>query len=230
MHRSLFFVLIAVLILISTASLCYEEESQLYLDEESPLYMKVLALPHDENSVVILVDYQNDFCDEIYGSLYVKGCPAAIKSANELIQYLPKNLPIVTTGDAHKPNDPSFASTYDKVPNYENLWPDHCVKGTPGIKLDKTLNVHNDTLHFPKTQYSVLTEDMKKYIENKNMTHVIIMGVAGEVCVNESIIDLINMNLNVSFHLPGIGFLDNNNQKKYVNDWIILGAEPLNFF
>ena len=228
-------IILAVLVLTCTANSCTnDEESPLYCDDVSTnddnIITKVLGLPYDKVSLGIMVDFQYDFCNKKNGSLFVNGCSDAIEYANELIEYLPDYVKTVTTGDDHTHDDPSFASTHEVDPDFKELWPDHCVEGTPGIELDKRLKVRNGTLHFPKTQYSVVTQDMKNYIEDNNITHVIIVGVAGEVCVDASIKDFLDMNIEVSFHLPAIGFLDNNNQEIYEKNWLDRGAINLPFF
>ena len=175
MYGSFFFVLIAILILISTAFSYDDEESPLYYDDIDK--MKVLALLYDIKSLVIGIDFQNDFCNKDSGSLFVKGCPEAIEHTNELIEHLHDSVEFITTGDAHKYDDSSFASTNEVDPDYEDLWPDHCVEGTYGIELDKRLNVRNDTLHFPKTQYSALTKDMKNYIKYERIVATLVLMV-----------------------------------------------------
>ena len=227
--------ILTVLVLTCTANSCMnDEESPLYCNDDNTnddIYItKVLGLPYDEVSLVIMVDFQHDFCDKEYGSLVVNGCSDAIEYANELIEHLPDYVTFITTGDAHTHDDHSFASTHGVDPDFVELWTDHCVEGTPGIELDNRLNIRNDTLHFSKTQYSVVTQDMKNYIEDNNITHVIIVGVAGEVCVDASIKDFLDMNIEVSFHLPAIGFLDNNNQEIYEKSWLDRGANNLPFF
>jgi nicotinamidase/pyrazinamidase len=79
-------------------------------------------------SVLIDIDTQNDFMDP-KGSLYVKGSDAIIRNLAKLIDWAEKNaVPVISTVDAHSPNDPEFKE-----------FPPHCVVTTWGnLKLAET--------------------------------------------------------------------------------------------
>ncbi len=67
------------------------------------------------------VDTQVDFMLP-GGSLYVKGVEKIIPNLRNLMTYArERHIPVLSSADAHPPDDPSFAQ-----------WPPHCVVGTPG--------------------------------------------------------------------------------------------------
>jgi nicotinamidase/pyrazinamidase len=93
----------------------------------------------DLSRVFVDVDIQRDFCDET-GALYVKGSP------NDRFRALTRHavqhhIPILGSVDSHAWDAWEFASSERQGPNGERpLFPNHCVKGTPGwLKVDGTL-------------------------------------------------------------------------------------------
>jgi nicotinamidase/pyrazinamidase len=94
--------------------------------------------------VLIIVDIQNDFCEG--GSLATHDSGDIIPLINSL-----KNQPIfshvILTQDWHPTHHVSFASTHNLNPfttiqvdgKKQELWPDHCVAGTPGAEFSPLL-------------------------------------------------------------------------------------------
>lgn len=74
-----------------------------------------------EDLVFLDVDTQVDFMCAT-GSLYVPSAEQIIPNLERLMGYaLEHRIPVLSSADAHSPDDPSFAK-----------WPPHCVVGTPG--------------------------------------------------------------------------------------------------
>ncbi len=70
------------------------------------------------------VDVQADFLLP-RGKLYVPGAEKLIPNIQRLVSSaLASGIPIISSGDAHAPNDPEFAR-----------FPPHCVAGTPGARI-----------------------------------------------------------------------------------------------
>ncbi|KAL0233087.1 hypothetical protein GEMRC1_011834 [Eukaryota sp. GEM-RC1] len=118
-------------------------------------------------SCLLVVDFQNDFCQG--GPLAIKGTGVGQKITYEVNRALSFKF-IQTFGNAseeedfdmiaftldwHPPNHVSFASTHGKQPFEEIdvpygkqiMWPDHCVQNTEGSKLHKGIGIPRDA-HF----------------------------------------------------------------------------------
>jgi nicotinamidase/pyrazinamidase len=75
----------------------------------------------NEPRVFLDVDTQADFMLPI-GSLYVPRADEIVPNLQKLLAYAQEHrIPVLSSADAHPPDDPSFAE-----------WPPHCVIGTPG--------------------------------------------------------------------------------------------------
>lgn len=76
------------------------------------------------NIILWEVDVQADFMLP-GGNLYVPGAEKIIPHIRSLVEAArPAGVFIVSSGDAHAPNDPEFQT-----------FPPHCVKGTPGARI-----------------------------------------------------------------------------------------------
>lgn len=100
--------------------------------------MTIQILPTD---LLIIVDPQNDFCAG--GTLAVPGGEDIMEGVSQLAEHFyDLGAPVVVSQDWHPVEHESFASnhpggvpfTKGKVGSLDNqdLWPDHCVQGTPG--------------------------------------------------------------------------------------------------
>jgi nicotinamidase/pyrazinamidase len=91
------------------------------------------------NVILWEVDVQADFMLP-GGRLYVPGAEKIIPRIKRLVDTVREGRAfLISSGDAHSPNDPEF-----------QVFPPHCVKGTPGARIlpeglvEKTLLVPND--------------------------------------------------------------------------------------
>ena len=76
--------------------------------------------------VFVDVDTQVDFMLPA-GKLYVTGAEQLIPNLAKLLTWARAyNILVLSTADAHTPNDPEFAQ-----------WPPHCVVGTPGPAVER---------------------------------------------------------------------------------------------
>ena len=77
----------------------------------------------DEPLVFVDVDTQADFMLP-GGALYVPGAERLVPKLARLMAWArEREIPMLSTADAHQPDDPEF-----------KIWPPHCVLGTPGQK------------------------------------------------------------------------------------------------
>lgn len=158
------------------------------------------------SSALILVDLQNDFLPG--GALAVPQGDEVIAIANRLQPYFHL---IVATQDWHPANHGSFASQYDdrsvgEVIDLHGLpqvlWPDHCVQGSDGAELCKSLNLRSISRVFPKgTQrhrdsYSGFFDNggehetgLASYLRERKVTDVYLLGLATDYCVRATALD-----------------------------------------
>ena len=161
-------------------------------------------------SALILVDLQNDFMPR--GALAVPEGDAVIPVANRLVQSFDL---VVATQDWHPPGHGSFASQHPgKNPGdtveldglRQELWPDHCVQGTPGAELHAGLDAGRITRVFQKgtdpriDSYSTFFDNARRkssgladYLKEKGVSEVYLMGLATDYCVKFSVLDAVEL-------------------------------------
>ena len=155
---------------------------------------------------LIIVDVQNDF---------LPGGALAVEQGDQIIDVINRMLPqydfVVATQDWHPAGHASFASSHPGKNCYETinlngspqqLWPDHCVQGSEGAMLSKSLLSHyihevvrkgeNPTIDSysgfydnDKTHSTGLTELLRE----KNIKSVDIVGLATDYCVKFTALD-----------------------------------------
>jgi nicotinamidase/pyrazinamidase len=100
---------------------------------------------HPETDVLIIIDVQNDFCPR--GALAVEGGDSVIPVINAIS---PSFATVVATQDWHPENHVSFAKAHPGKEPYESveigglvqeLWPEHCLAGSPGAAFHKDLDL-----------------------------------------------------------------------------------------
>ena len=157
-----------------------------------------------KNSILFIVDMQNDFID---GSLAVKGGNNAvdnlIKHIDELDDKEHYNA-VIITNDWHTENHISFKE-----------WPRHCVAHTYGAKIpdrlmEKLMNTFGyDFVYFEykgrsedKDEYSIFDNErnrkevqslIKEYSYDGDDTDITVCGIAGDICVYNTIKDMISL-------------------------------------
>ncbi|THY70518.1 Isochorismatase hydrolase [Aureobasidium pullulans] len=172
-------------------------------------------------AALIIVDLQEDFCPP-KGSLAVTDGRSIAPVINDLLK-LPWTLRVATK-DMHPKDHISFASQHPPPNNkpFEssitianphnleetqttNLWPDHCVAGSPGSELIPELDVSRLDEVVEKGQdkrvemYSafctpflnpkIVETGLAKTLKEKGVTHVFCVGLAADFCVKATAID-----------------------------------------
>ncbi|NOX89019.1 MAG: bifunctional nicotinamidase/pyrazinamidase [Calditrichaeota bacterium] len=155
---------------------------------------------------LILVDIQNDFIPG--GALPVPEGDKIIPVVNNLLSHFDL---VVATQDWHPRNHGSFASNHPGKKVYDVidlngleqiLWPDHCVQGSKGAEFVPTLNTNPVEAIFRKgtdpaiDSYSGFFDNGRKkstgladYLKGRGVDEVFVVGLAGEFCVNYTILD-----------------------------------------
>ncbi|EKD76855.1 MAG: Nicotinamidase [uncultured bacterium] len=142
-----------------------------------------------DNTALLLIDLQNDFCPG--GSLAVKEGDQVIPIANAL---MPHFKTIIATQDWHPENHMSFKS----------LWPVHCVQQSVGAQLHTDLTLSRITKIFQKgmdqhiDSYSAFYDNehlkstgLTNWLRDKNISDLYVMGLATDYCVKFSCLDAI---------------------------------------
>lgn len=168
-----------------------------------------------ERDVLLVIDVQNDFCTG--GELAVPGGEKIVPAVNRIAQKFDN---VVLTQDWHPPDHVSFASNhphkrpYDTIQlNYgtQVLWPAHCVQGTEGAELHKSLQIPQACLVIRKgmyrhiDSYSALYENDHKtptgllgYLRERDLKTVFLAGLAFDFCVRFSAEDARKAGLEVA--------------------------------
>ncbi len=155
---------------------------------------------------LILVDIQNDFIPG--GALPVPKGDEIIPVVNNLLSHFDL---VVATQDWHPKNHGSFASNHPGKKVYDVidlngleqiLWPDHCVQGSRGAEFVRALNTNPVEAIFRKgtdpaiDSYSGFFDNGRKkstgladYLKGRGVDEVFVVGLAGEFCVNYTILD-----------------------------------------
>jgi nicotinamidase/pyrazinamidase len=156
-----------------------------------------------EDDVLVVVDIQYDFCPG--GALAVPQGDEIIPLINSLAARF-RN--VVLTQDWHPRGHFSFASSHPGKRPYDTiaasygpqvLWPDHCVRETPGAEFHAGLYAPHASLvvrkgiHPTIDPYSALYEDDRKtptglggYLRERGLTRVFLAGLAFDFCVRYS--------------------------------------------
>lgn len=146
-------------------------------------------------NALIIVDPQNDF---ITGTLPVNG---AAEAMDQLAQALPeiKVEHVIVTMDCHPLDHMSFES-------FGGPWPPHCMKYSQGAaiwdSLFQAINAKSSEakIHFiekgeesDKEEYSAFEQDYPRVLDQAETIYL--SGIAGNVCVLNSLKDLANHGL-----------------------------------
>ena len=153
---------------------------------------------YDPVTARVVVDVQNDFADP-EGGLYVEGGEEVVEVVNqEIAEARAAGAFIAYTQDWHPPETPHFAKDGGD-------WPVHCVRDTWGAELHPDLEVVEDapvvrkgvdggdgysgfSVRDPVSGEESATE-LGRHLEEAATRRVVVVGLAGDVCVKETALD-----------------------------------------
>jgi len=180
---------------------------------------------HRARDALLVVDVQNDFCPD--GALAVADGDAVVPLANRLIRRFET---VVLTQDWHPPGHESFASSHPgRVPfetvevayGAQTLWPDHCVRGTPGADFHPALETNTASLvirkgiHRAIDSYSTFFENdrttptgLAGYLRERGFRRVFLCGLATDYCVGYSALDARRLGFDVVVVLDACRAID----------------------
>lgn len=179
---------------------------------------------------MIVVDCQNDF---ITGSLACKNSENAVKEIVKLInsgQYQP-----LYSKDYHKPTNKSF-----KING--GIWPIHCVQDEFGSELHKdfsNIKLHDRLPNKYNVFYKGINDEVEEYSAynarntfNKSIgemveNDVLVVGIASEYCVLETIKELIKSGKTVYTSQKLLGYVDKETHNKAMKEYKKLGVKFL---
>jgi nicotinamidase/pyrazinamidase len=165
-----------------------------------------MSIAPTDADVLLVVDVQKDFCPG--GRLAVPCGDEVVPIVNRLAA---KFTNVVLTQDWHPPGHLSFASSYPGKEPYQTievaygpqvLWPDHCVRGTPGAEFREDLQIPHAGLVIRKgfrrtiDSYSAFYENDRAtptglggYLRERGLRRVFLAGLAFDFCVRYSVED-----------------------------------------
>lgn len=126
------------------------------------------------NKCLIVVDYQNDFIDGQLG--FEEAIDIRDKIVEKITDYRSNNCDIIFTMDTHE-------EKYLETEEGKNLPVKHCIKGTEGHKLHKSVEALKSPKDkvFEKQTFPSL--ELGKYLQNKNYDVIELCGLVSNICV-----------------------------------------------
>ncbi len=159
-----------------------------------------------EGDVLLVVDVQRDFCAG--GALAVPDGDAVVAPINQLMKHFRH---VVVTQDWHPADHSSFAVQHPgrqalevvETPyGKQQLWPVHCVQGTPGAEFHPDLHWNRAELIVRKgfrreiDSYSAFLENdrttptgLAGYLRERGLVRIFLAGLALDYCVGFSALD-----------------------------------------
>jgi nicotinamidase/pyrazinamidase len=170
---------------------------------------------YDERTALVVVDVQNDFADP-EGSLYVPGGQEVVGAANdEVAAATATGAPVFYTQDWHPQRTPHFDVD-------GGTWPVHCVQGTWGAQLHPDLRVEGPvvrkgvdggdgysgfSVRDPLSGEESATR-LGRLLEDAGVSRVVVVGLAGDVCVKATALDARELGYEVVVPLAATRFVE----------------------
>jgi nicotinamidase/pyrazinamidase len=192
-----------------------------------------MSEPTPGRLVFLDVDTQVDFMLP-NGKLYVPHAEEIIPKLAELMSWArARGIPVISSADAHAPDDPEFAR-----------WPPHCVVGTPGQRrIPETLFpdavvVENRPGAFQALQewvgQIIVEKTMYDFMTNVNSEAIlaalgrprfVAFGVATEYCVLSAVLALRKRDLPVALVLDAVKSISEEGGRKAIEQMVAAGAQ-----
>lgn len=184
-----------------------------------------MTRPTSPTDVLAVIDVQNDFCPG--GALAVPEGDAVVPVINDLSRRFAH---VVLTQDWHPADHLSFASSHAGRKSLETvrlsygeqiLWPDHCVRGTPGAEFHPDLDAAHCELILRKgfrreiDSYSAFFENdratptgLAGYLQERGLKRLFVVGLATDFCVAYTALDARRLGFEVTVIEAGCRGID----------------------
>ena len=182
--------------------------------------------------VFVDVDTQVDFMLPA-GKLYVTGAEQLIPNLAKLMTWAREhNIPVLSTADAHTPDDPEFAQ-----------WPPHCVVGTPGQRRipetqfpDAVIVPNRPDAFVPGTTwpsqiiiekpdyFSTTNPNFETILKALGPRRFVVFGVATEYCVRADALALRQRGLTVDLVTDAIKPITEKGGRKAIEAMVAAGV------
>ena len=183
-------------------------------------------------TVFVDIDTQFDFMNP-RGNLYVPDAEDIIDNIKKLFDYAKEHkIKILSSTDAHMVDDPEF-----------NLFPAHCVKGTPGNqKIEASTCNDNITIENREQEIteSIMDHDQiivesqtfdifestntDKIVKKLDAQNFVVFGVATDYCVKAAVLGLLKRGYNVSLVTDATKSITKEGNEKSLNEMKDAGA------
>jgi nicotinamidase/pyrazinamidase len=172
-------------------------------------------MEYDLQTALLVVDVQNDFASPD-GSLYVAGGENVLGFINdEVAAAEDAGALVVYTQDWHPPSTPHFAKD-------GGIWPVHCVADTWGADFHSGLDVVGPSVRKGtegEDGYSGFTvrdtatggerpTGLEGLLRDQDITQVVVVGLATDYCVKETVLDATKAGFAVAVLADGIRAVD----------------------
>jgi nicotinamidase/pyrazinamidase len=165
-----------------------------------------------EQSALLVVDVQNDFCTN--GALAVAGSERVVAAMNRHISHaVARGWPVYASRDWHPAQTRHFQP-------YGGQWPVHCVQNTPGARFHPDLQLPTDAIivstgdRADDDGYSAfdgrtpegttLVADLRA----RGVTHLYVGGLATDYCVRASALGGVDAGLRVTLLEDAVAGVD----------------------
>ena len=148
---------------------------------------------------LIIVDMLVDFVDK-EGALYCgESASRIIPKIKELARKMRKlGAAIIYLADSHGPDDREF-----------ELFPPHCVKGTPGAQITDELRPKTSDYVVPKNRFSgFYNTNLDEILKKERPDEVHIVGVCTSICVMDTVSGLRDRDYKVVVHRDAVADFD----------------------
>lgn len=159
------------------------------------------------------VDTQLDFLYPA-GALYVPGAEKIVETLGRLTRFAAaKQIPIVSTMDAHSEDDPEF-----------KIWKPHCVVGTTGQQKTASTLLRGQFIIEKQNIDCFTNPNLDPLIKSLEAERFVVYGVATEVCVQYAVFGLLKTGARVELVTDAIKSLSESAGREMIERFEVQGG------